>query len=243
MRRRQWLLGTLQTSFSSCYKFVFLSEDIWTRTGSWKLDWERDRDRDRRDSLTILPRLLASSIFVSQSCLLFTTCTLPWSPAMVVAPRHKSSAHPLLFLPSFLPSLLPVTLAGNKHKKSSSVGGGGGGGGDRDTRKHNRCWRLCAQQQQQKKETKPRRRCEPFLARQNLFGKYFTSEEDVILSSIWDAEKKKRKRKEKKWNAVNPWSRPLPEKPKKIHPSVIIMLKFGKAFPLWRTPSIQHTHP
>jgi len=52
---------------------------------------------------------------------------------MVVAPRHKSSAHPLLFLPS----LLPVTLDEKNHKKRSSVGGGGGGGGD--TWKHNRC--------------------------------------------------------------------------------------------------------
>jgi len=33
---------------------------------------------------------------------------------MVVAPRHKSSAHPLLFLPSFLPSFPPSCYPGWK---------------------------------------------------------------------------------------------------------------------------------
>jgi len=77
------LLLLLATSLFSCQK-------TYTKTGSF-VNWiHRERDGERqREMLTILPRLLASSIFVSRSCLLFTICTLPWSPAMVGSKTTK----------------------------------------------------------------------------------------------------------------------------------------------------------
>jgi hypothetical protein len=82
MRRRQWLLLLLLHLLF--FFFFFFSPQVCflARRHTQKqgvVNWiHRERDGERhRERLTILPRLLASSIFVSRSCLLFTICTLP----------------------------------------------------------------------------------------------------------------------------------------------------------------------